>query len=42
YTLKWNKKKIHVPTTYEYNQPLSVQPTIMDEKELEQFEQEYL
>ena len=42
YTLKWNKKKIHVPTTYEQNQPLPAQPTLTDEKELEQFEQEYL
>ena len=42
YTLRWNKKKIHVPTTYEHDQPLPAQPTITDEKELEKFEQEYL
>src|SRR6185437_6665497 len=42
YTLRWNKKKIYMPTTYEHNQPLPAQPTITDEKELEKFEQEYL
>src|SRR5260363_331284 len=42
YTLRWNKKKIHVPTTYENNQPLPTQPTLTDEKDLEKFEQEYL
>src|SRR5260363_303306 len=41
YTLRWNKKKIHVPTTYENNQPLPTQPTLTDEKDLEKFEQEY-
>src|SRR6185437_12360805 len=42
YTLRWNKKKIHIPTTYEHDQPLPAQPTITDEKKLEKFEQEYL
>ena len=42
YTIRWNKKKIHVPTTYEQNQPLPAQPTLTDEKEFDQFEQEYL
>src|SRR5260364_78437 len=42
YTLRWNKKKIHVSTSYENNQPLPIQPTLTDEKDLEKFEQEYL
>ena len=42
YTLKQKSKKIHVPTTYKQNQPLPTQPTITNQQELEQFEQEYL
>ena len=42
YTLKWNNKKIHVPTTYETNQPLPSQPTITEPHELDEFEKEFL
>ena len=42
YTLRWNNKKIYVPTTYEQSQPLPTQPTLKEKHELDQFEQEFL
>src|SRR5205085_9421431 len=42
YTLRWNNKKIHVPTTYEQSQPLPTQPTLKEKYKLDQFEQEFL
>ena len=42
YTLKWNNKKINVPTTYESTQPLPSKPTVTEAHELDEFEKEFL